>query len=103
MSAVVTISERITYNPDTASYTVIVSGRYMGSTPQRDVADLWAIAPDDFHVGQRVQSHPATDRFMRGVLYGTVTKIGNTSVHVDFDRADRVFRVNPANILPVTD
>ena len=44
MAAVKRITAQITYNPDTGSYTVHgTSGGYVGSTPDRDVADRWAV------------------------------------------------------------
>lgn len=33
-------------------------------------------------VGDDVKIHPATDWFMQGVKYGTVTKIGRKYIHV---------------------
>lgn len=57
----------------------------------------------DFKLGQRVQSHPATDRWMRGQRFGTVVDLGRTVVGVRFDRGSgsRIVRVKPMNLLTV--
>ena len=39
----------------------------------------------DFWVGDRVELHPATDCWMSGAKYGTVTKLGRKWVHVRHD------------------
>jgi hypothetical protein len=43
-------------------------------------------------VNQRVQSHPATDCWMRGEKFGTVTQIGRKYIHVLMDRSGKVRR-----------
>ena len=53
----------------------------------------------DFHEGQRVKAHPATDTFMRGDVYGTVRKVGRNLVHVDMDRSGRKVSFSPCNLL----
>lgn len=59
------------------------------------------MSPKDFKVGQRVQSHPASDRWMRGQRFGTVEMIGKRTVWVRFDRGSRkVASVQAANLLP---
>lgn len=45
------------------------------------VADLLG----GFKVGDRVQLHPATDLWMRGARFGTVTKTGRSLVTVELD------------------
>jgi len=56
----------------------------------------------EFKVGQRVQSHPATDRWMRGQRFGTVEWVSKRTVWVRFDRGSRkVAAVQPRNLLPV--
>lgn len=65
--------------------------------------------PDD-----RVQTHPATDTWMRGDRYGTVTKVTFRSyrkldprdsfkeiVHVKMDRSGKVIKFHPSNLMPV--
>jgi hypothetical protein len=71
-----------------------------------------------FRKGDRVQLHPATDGWMRGARFGTVTSItaprecwerGNPErylcriVRVKLDNRPRVCRVHPANLLPAGD
>ena len=56
----------------------------------------------DFKPGQRVQAHPATDRWMKGQRFGTVEMIGKRTVWVRFDRGSRkVASVQARNLLPV--
>lgn len=50
-------------------------------------------------VGDRVQAHPATDTWMRGDRYGTVSKIGRKHIHVKMDRSERTIRFTPHNLL----
>lgn len=60
--------------------------------------------PSDFTVGQRVQFHPATDHFMKGLRYGEVTKIGTKAVWVRADRDPKhPYAMHPDNLLPVND
>ena len=40
-----------------------------------------------FQVGQRVELHPALDRWMRGDRFGTVEKVGRKNVQVRMDRS----------------
>ena len=42
--------------------------------------------------------HPATDAFMMGDRYGTVTKIGKSKIHVKMDRSGRTRLVLPGNL-----
>ena len=53
---------------------------------------------NDFKVGQRVQSAPHTDRFMRGVRWGNVTKIGKKLITVKFDKFSSPVQTNPVNL-----
>ena len=55
-------------------------------------------SPADFTIGQRVESHPATDTWMRGNRYGTVSKIGRKAVSVEMDRTGGTIRFHPSNI-----
>lgn len=52
-----------------------------------------------FKVGDRVQLHPATDRWMRGDRFGVVSKVGRRYVHIRLDRSgdDRPFA--PENVI----
>lgn len=53
----------------------------------------------DFKKGDRVQSHPATDLWVRGDRYGTVTKVTKRFVYVLMDVSQRLIRFHPENIL----
>lgn len=56
----------------------------------------------DLKIGQRVQTHPATDRWMRGQRFGTVIDIGRQVVGVRFDRGPKpVARIQPRNLIIV--
>lgn len=54
----------------------------------------------DFKVGDRIQLHPATDLWARGLKYGTVQKIGRKLLHVKLDNGWK-WRVNPVNVLEI--
>ena len=47
--------------------------------------------------GARIKVHPANDLFMRGVRYGTVTKVGRKYAHIYSETFQRTVRV------PLTD
>jgi hypothetical protein len=61
------------------------------------------INPDTFYVGERVQSHPATDRWMMGDRFGSVVKIGSRLVHVKMDRSGRTIKYSANNLLHMGD
>ena len=71
-----------------------ISGLVVGS------GEGW-IARHGFMVGQRVESRPGCDCWMRGDRYGTVEKIGSAFVHVRMDRSGRVLKFHPANLTGV--
>lgn len=54
-----------------------------------------------FRVGQYVELHPGTDRWMMGDMYGTVTKVDtkNNSVRVKLTKSGKSFAFHPDNIL----
>lgn len=52
----------------------------------------------EMNPGDRVELHPATDRWMRGDRFGTVEKIGRKYIHVRMDRSGQLARVLPADI-----
>lgn len=54
-----------------------------------------------FPVGRRVESHPATDAWMRGDRYGEVIKVGRTWIYVYMDRSGRVLKFTPDNLTSV--
>lgn len=58
------------------------------------------VAIRDFNVGQRVRLHPATDLFMRGVVYADVVKVGRKLVTVEWQRGPLKsrFKVHPRNL-----
>ena len=52
--------------------------------------------------GDRVKIHPASDWFMRGVRFATVTKIGRRLVHLDSDDGFKL-RLRPSSISGVAE
>lgn len=50
-------------------------------------------------IGDRVELHPATDRWIRGDRFGTVAKIGRKYVHVKLDRSGRTLPFTPGYVL----
>lgn len=50
-------------------------------------------------VGDRVELHPATDRWIRGDRFGTVAKIGRKYVHVKLDRSGQTLPFPPRYVL----
>lgn len=54
---------------------------------------------NDFKVGQRVQLHPATDRWMRGDRWGVVYKLGRKYVELVMETTGAHLRVPPDLIL----
>ena len=52
-----------------------------------------------FAVGDRVELHPATDRWMRGDRFGVVTKVGRRYVHVALDRSGETRPFAPENVI----
>ena len=54
----------------------------------------------DFKVGQRVRIHPASDRYRRGDVYGTVVKVARKYVHVRMDRSCDLVYVEPTLLEP---
>jgi hypothetical protein len=54
-----------------------------------------------FTVGDRVQLHPATDAWMMGDRYGTITKLGRLNLHVAMDVSGKTRKVAPSNIFDI--
>lgn len=57
----------------------------------------------DYKVGERVQTHPATDAWISGDRYGNVTKVGRKYVHVKLDRSGRTLMFAPRNLIDVNE
>jgi hypothetical protein len=57
----------------------------------------------DLIVGQRGQTHPATDTWMRGDRYGVVSMVGRTYVHVQLDCSGRTLGFLPAHLIDVNE
>ena len=53
-----------------------------------------------FHIGNRVQVHPATDAWMRGNKYGSVLSIGRKYITVLMDRDKRRLKFTRDLLLP---
>jgi hypothetical protein len=52
----------------------------------------------EFVVGNRVELHPACDRWMRGDRYGVIVHVGRKLVHVKMDKSEHLARLHPKNI-----
>lgn len=59
-------------------------------------------AGSTFTVGQRVELHPGTDRWMMGDRYGEVKRINRGSVVVKLDRSGKVMNFASGNLKPIT-
>ena len=55
----------------------------------------------DFKKGQRIELHPATDLWMRGARFGTVTHVGKARVNVKLDKLPCVIYAQPRNLIPL--
>jgi hypothetical protein len=53
----------------------------------------------DLKVGQRVQLHPATDRWMRGDRWGVVYKLGRKYAELVMEVSGHHVKVSPEDIL----
>lgn len=66
----------------------MVDNRYSDTHAAR----LPNVAPE-LRCGERWRIHPASDWFMKGIKYGTVTAIGTKWVHMESDQGHR-FRIH---------
>jgi hypothetical protein len=66
------------------------------------MGDLMTNTIEDFERGDRVQLHPATDLWMRGARFGTVSMVGRVFVTVRTDRGP-VARLRPADLEVIDD
>lgn len=57
------------------------------------------MAIDEYKVGDRVQVHPATDAWMSGDRFGTVTRVGVKYASVKMDRSGQVLMFRGRDIL----
>lgn len=60
----------------------------------------------DFTIGDRVQTHPATDAWIQGDRFGDVVRIGaddkgNARVTVRMDKSGRLIRFAPTDLFIV--
>lgn len=54
---------------------------------------------DSFFEGQRVQTHPATNSWMRGDRFGEVVQVGRTLVRVKMDRSGLTISFSPKDLV----
>jgi len=56
----------------------------------------------DFTIGQRVQLHPATDRWMMGDRWGVITKVNveQTILRIKLDVSGKTLSFHPKDVLP---
>lgn len=57
-----------------------------------------AFTIDHFKRGDRIEMHPATDRWMMGDRYGYVENVGRKYVCVRLDKSGRCMNTDPSNI-----
>lgn len=57
----------------------------------------------DFSLGDRVQLHPATSRWMRGDRYGAVVGFGSKCLRVKLDRSGTETFLSPRNVVEILD
>ena len=60
---------------------------------QRNISPCHGYDTNGYTIGDRVEIHPGTDLWMRGVRYGTVVGLSitpNDRVHVQMDKAGKV-------------
>lgn len=60
------------------------------------------MAPDEigeYRVGDRIETHPATDLWMRGDRYGTITRVGRKYLSVDMDRSGHRVMLRPRDVI----
>ena len=51
-----------------------------------------------YHVGDRVELHPATDRWMSGDRYGAIVKVTRKLVHILLDKSGNTAKMHPSHI-----
>ena len=51
-----------------------------------------------YHVGDRVELHPAADRWMSGDRYGAIVKVTRKLVHILLDKSGRTAKMHPSHI-----
>jgi len=51
-----------------------------------------------YRVGDRVQTHPATDRWMMGDRFGQISGITSRTMHVRLDRSGQTIRIPHADV-----
>jgi hypothetical protein len=56
----------------------------------------------DFFVGDRIQLHPASERWMRGDRYGEVVSLGRKYLKVRMDSGP-TFKVDPRDVIEVVE
>lgn len=57
------------------------------------------IPAERFPAGRRIQTHPATDAWMRGDRYGSVESVGRTRVAVRMERSGLLRRFVPEDLI----
>lgn len=58
---------------------------------------------DKYRIGDRVQLHPATDAWMSGDKYGTITRVGSRFYSVRMDKSGSILTVAEADIVEVVE
>lgn len=69
---------------------------------QGRIGDMYNATGDYVRVGDRVELHPTTNRWMRGDRFGEVTKIGrDDKITVKLDKSGLTQTFHPQNIWKV--
>jgi len=55
-------------------------------------------SPGQFNAGDRVELHPATDRWMMGDRCGSVAKVGRNVLTIKMDVSGKTIRCRPESI-----
>ncbi len=61
-------------------------------------ANYYHTDTSEFRIGQRVEVHPASDAWMSGDRYATVTRVGKSIVFARMDKSNRVRWWHPESL-----
>ena len=91
-------SELVALSEDAQEYAAQRQERKPTRKRRANVSHRRATPRCAFRVGDRVQTHPATDAWMRGDRYGDVVRCSRGKVTVRMDRSGRTLRFAEHNL-----